>query len=47
VAIPIDVYRERHPEAFSPWRSRWVLGGALAAILAAGGAFLFLKRRKA
>lgn len=46
--IPMTEYRSRHPEAFSPWRSPWVLGGAaLAALLAVAGAFVFMKRRKA
>jgi hypothetical protein len=44
-ATPMDLYRQHHPEAFSPWGSPWVLGGAgLAAVLA--GAFFFFKRRK-
>ena len=46
--VPMDEYRIRHPEAFSPWRSPWVLAGiGIAIALTAAGAYFVLKRRKA
>jgi hypothetical protein len=46
--VPMDAYRKRHPEAFSPLRSPWLWGGvAVVVALAGAGAFFLRKRRTA